>query len=253
VITFSFTSLELLVASVLWPFVRVLALITAAPVLGNRSVPVRVRVGLALAIAVVIAPGLPPPPPGALSSASAIMVLAQQMLVGYVVGFTVRLAFAAVELAGDLIGLQMGFSFAGFIDPQHSGQTPLLGSFLGVLATLMFLSLDGHLALIASITDSFRTVPVGTEFMSLLRWEKLVAMGAGLFASGLHIALPMVATLMAVNLALGVIARSAPQLNLFSVGFPMTLMLGLILLALLLPSLAIPLRAALEASLSQFP
>ncbi len=148
------------------------------------------------------------------------MVLAQQMLVGYVVGFTVRLAFAAVELAGDLIGLQMGFSFAGFIDPQHSGQTPLLGSFLGVLATLMFLSVGGLLALITSITESFRTVPVGTEFMSLLRWEKLVVMGAGLFASGLHIALQMVATLMAVNLALGVIARSAPQLNLFRSASP---------------------------------
>ena len=252
-IAFSLTDIEALVGTFLWPLVRILALFSVAPVLGNRAIPARARIGLAIAIALVVAPALPPAPPGSLSSAAAVPMLLQQMLVGFAIGFSARVAFAAIELAGDLIGLQMGLSFAGFVDPQQSGSTPLLGSLLVTLGSLVFVAIDGHLALIASLVDSFRAVPVGTEFAAILRWERLVALGSNLFANGLHMALPVLATLLTVNIAMGIMARAAPALNLFSVGFPMTVLTGLGLLWLMLPAIGTPLRAALEASLAAFP
>jgi flagellar biosynthetic protein FliR len=252
-IAFSLTDIEALVGTFLWPLVRILALFSVAPVLGNRAIPARARIGLAIAIALVVAPALPPAPPGSLSSAAAVPMLLQQMLVGFAIGFSARVAFAAIELAGDLIGLQMGLSFAGFVDPQQSGSTPLLGSLLVTLGSLVFVAIDGHLALIASLVDSFRAVPVGTEFAAILRWERLVALGSNLFANGLHMALPVLATLLTVNIAIGIMARAAPALNLFSVGFPMTVLTGLGLLWLMLPAIGTPLRAALEASLAAFP
>ena len=156
----------------------------SSDLLGQRTIPGRVRIGLAGLIAFLVAPGLGPVPAGSLSSAGAIAMLLQNMLVGIAIGFAMRVAFAAMELAGDLIGLQMGLSFAGFVDPQHAGQTPLLGSFVGTLASIVFLGMDGHLALIASVTDSFRSVPVDAGFAGLLHWERLGALGAGLFANG---------------------------------------------------------------------
>lgn len=253
-ITFSYSSIEVLFAAFFWPFVRVLALFSVAPVLGNKSIPLRVRVGLAAAIAFVVAPGLPAPEDAGLSSALAISILAQQILVGVALGFAMRIAFAAIELAGDLIGLQMGLSFAGFVDPQHAAsQTPLIGSFIGTLAAMMFLALDGHLALIAALVDTFRSVPVRADLVGVIRWERLAALGKGLFENGLHMALPVIASMLVINLALGVVARAAPSLNIFSVGFPLTLLTGLGLLALFLPHIGVPMRAAIEAALTAFP
>lgn len=234
-ITFSFEAIEALFGSFFWPFVRLLALFSVAPIIGLRTVPARVRIGLAALIAFLVAPGAGPVPEGSLSSAAAFVLLAQNMLVGMAIGFSMRVAFAAMELAGDLIGLQMGLSFAGFVNPQTSSQTPLLGSFVSTLAAIVFLGMDGHIAMIASVTDSFRSVPVDAGFAGLMHWERLGALGAGLFANGLHIALPVIASMLIVNLALGVLARAAPSLNIFSVGFPVTLITGLTLLTFMLP------------------
>jgi flagellar biosynthetic protein FliR len=234
-ITFSFEAIEALFGSFFWPFVRVLALFSVAPIIGQRTVPARLRIGLAALIAFLVAPGAGPAPEGSLSSAAAFVLLAQNMLVGIAIGFSMRVAFAAMELAGDLIGLQMGLSFAGFVNPQSSAQTPLLGSYVSTIATIVFLGMDGHLAMIASVTDSFRSVPVDAGFAGLMHWERLGALGAGLFANGLHIALPVIASMLIVNLALGVVARAAPSLNIFSVGFPVTLITGLALLTFMLP------------------
>lgn len=252
-ISFSFSELEALIAGILWPFVRVLALFTTAPILSERSVPRRLRIGLALAIALAASPSLPAPPEGSLSTGAAIGILVQQLAVGAAIGFAVRLAMAAITLAGDLIGLQMGLSFAGFVDPANGGQSPLIGSFLSILATLMFLAMDGHLSLISSVIESFRSVPIGADLVSVVRWEKLAGLGAQLFTWGLQIALPVIGTMLLVNLGLGAMTRSAPQLNLFSIGFPITLLSGLGMLMLLLPAIGSPMRAALEASLTLFP
>ena len=178
-------------------------------------------------------------------------VLAEQVLLGTAMGFAMRLVFAAVELAGELIGLQMGLSFAGFIDPQAGSPVPLVSSFLSLIASLVFLALNGHLMVLAAVTESFSVWPVGAAGAKI-DIPGLVAWGAEIFRLGLHLALPVLATMLLVNLALGVLARAAPQLNLLAVGFPATLLAGFLLLAGLLPVMLPALQRALEGALQIF-
>jgi flagellar biosynthetic protein FliR len=148
-----------------------------------------------------------------------------------------------------MIGLQMGLSFATFVDPQNSNQSPLVGSFLAMVAMLLFLAIDGHLLLLAALYDSFEIIPVGAGALSKFRWEHLALLGTQLFSLGLQIALPVLSTMLLVNMSLGVMARAAPQLNLFSVGFPLTLATGTLLLAAFLPYLGAPLERAFRQAL----
>jgi flagellar biosynthetic protein FliR len=250
VLTVTTAQLEAWIAAALWPFLRMLALFSAAPVLSHRALPRRARVALAALVTILVAPTLPAPAAVPLLSGAALLTLAQQLLVGLALGFCVRLAFAAVELAGDLIGLQMGLSFAVFFDPQSSEQTPLVGTFLGMVATLLFLAIDGPAQTIAALVETFRVVPVGDSFHSALRWEAIAGLASAMFAMGLHLSLPVLAAMLACNIALGVMARAAPQLNLFSIGFPITLLTGIGALALFLGSMASPIRGILEAGLA---
>jgi flagellar biosynthetic protein FliR len=247
---FSLADAESWMSVVFWPFVRLLALFMTAPVFSHKSIPRCAKIGLALLVAFIIAPASAAPPPG-IFTAGAPLLLLQQTLLGVMMGFAVKVVFAAVDLAGNMIGLQMGLSFATFIDPVNANQTPLIGSFLNLLATLLFLALDGHLALIAATTQSFELAPVSTQFFAGIGWERLLALGTGLFQLGLHLSLPVLATMLIINLTLGVMSRAAPQLNLFSVGFPLTALTGLVLFALFLPNMMSALSAALSASLSR--
>lgn len=246
--TISSMQLETWIGQWLWPFCRVMALFSVAPLLYHRSVPAQIKIALSILIASIVAPTLSSPVIP-LSSPAALAVLAQQMLLGLTIGFSMRLVFAAVELAGDLIGLQMGLSFASFIDPHSSAQTPLIGAMLGVLATLLFLSMNGHLMMISALTDSFRLFPIGAlggDNQVPVDSVRLVAWTGELFRIGLHLSLPVLITMLILNLALGVLVRSAPQLNLFAVGFPVTLLTGLLVLMLSLPYVAPYLQSALE-------
>lgn len=250
-ISFSLANVEMWVGAIFWPFVRILAMISAAPVLSHRSIPARAKIGLALLIAFA-ASSMTGPQPAAVFSAHAPLLLLQQMLIGFTMGFAIRLVFAAAELAGDMIGLQMGLSFATFIDPMNAGQTPVVGTFLTLCASLLFLALDGHLALIAGVTASFQSAPVDSAFLTSLDWARLAALGSLIFVTGLQIAMPVLAAMLAINLTMGVMSRAAPQLNLFSIGFPLTVVSGLLLLALFLPHLLSPLTAALQSNLPAF-
>ena len=214
-----------------WPFVRILALISAAPLLSHRSIPHRVKIGLALAATLIIAPGLAAPP----ADAQPGWLLAQQLAVGFGIGLALKLMFAAFEIAGDVLGLQMGLSFASFIDPQNATSAPLVGSFLTLIAMLVFLSINGHLLLIAGLVETFHAIPVGSAGPGIADWRALVLLGGEMFRAGLHLALPVLATMLILNLALGVLARAAPQLNIFAVGFPATILIGLAALALVMP------------------
>lgn len=234
----------------LWPFLRVLALFMAAPLFSHRSVPMRVKIGLGIAIALVIAPALPPQQQVSLDSAQTLPLVLQQVMIGLALGFMVRLAMAGIELAGELIGLQMGLSFAGFFDPQSQQGGNAVGSWLGVIAMLIFLGINGHLLLIHTLAESFRTFPIGDAMFSISDVKSLLAAGADVFRLGLQLALPFIAVLLIVNLALGVMARVAPQLNFMSVGMPATITVGFASLFLLLPYLEQPLTQALERSLT---
>jgi len=247
-ITFTSTQLDLWVGQWLWPFCRVMALFSVAPLLNHRGIPARIKIGMSLLIAAIVAPTLTAPAVS-LSAPEALAVLAQQMLLGLSIGFSMRLVFAAVELAGDLIGLQMGLSFASFIDPHSSSQTPLIGSLLAVMASLLFLSMNGHLMMISALTESFKTFPIGAlggASPMPVDGARLALWTGELFRIGLHLSLPVLVTMLILNLALGVLVRSAPQLNLFAVGFPVTLLTGLLVMLLSLPYLAPFLQKALE-------
>lgn len=238
-------------AAFVWPFVRILALIGTAPVLSHRVIATPVKIGLAFAIAIIVGPTLPPPPPSSLQSWNGLGVLIQQVAIGAAMGFLLQLIFAAIELAGDLVGLSMGLSFATFVDPQNSDQTPLIGSFFGILAMLVFLAINGHLVVINGIVESFRVFPVGVmPGGGAATLRDFALMGGDVFRVGVHLALPIVTALLVVNLAIGVMTRAAPQLNLMSIGFPVGLLFGLWMLWLSAPWLVHAMTTHLEKSLA---
>ncbi len=221
--------------SFVWPLTRILGLIMVAPVFGHRAVPARVKIGLGIFIVLVIGPALPPMPDVALGSWQGLFILVQQLLIGIAIGFTMRVIFAAVEAAGEIIGLQMGLGFASFFDPQSAGQTLVLARFFNLLAMLVFLAVNGHLLLVNLLVASFQSLPISTQPLSAAGFFNVAAFGSTVFAVGLQLALPLIAILLMTNLALGILTRSAPQLNIFAIGFPITLGVGLIVLDLTLP------------------
>jgi flagellar biosynthetic protein FliR len=219
----------------IWPFFRILALISSAPILGNPSIPVRVKVGLAVALTLVLAPILGSMPAVEPGSAIGLLILAQQIVIGVAIGFIMRIIFTAVEMAGNIASMQMGLGFATFFDPQNAAQTPVVGTFLGLLASLLFLALNGHLYLIEVLAQSFQTLPVSTQPFSAAGWHALAGWGGEIFLAGLLLSMPIMAALLITNLALGIMTRAAPQLNVFSIGFPITLAAGFVVLAIALP------------------
>jgi flagellar biosynthetic protein FliR len=221
--------------SFIWPLTRILGLIMVAPAFGHRSVPGRVKIGLGVFIALIVAPTLPPMPDVGLGSWHGLFILVQQLLIGIAIGFTMRIAFAAVETAGEIIGLQMGLGFASFFDPQSAGQTLVLARFFNLLAVLVFLSVNAHLLLIGILVESFQSLPISHQPLSAGGFYNLAAYGSTVFSTGLQLSLPLIAVLLMTNLALGILTRSAPQLNIFAIGFPITLGVGLIVLNLTLP------------------
>ena len=251
-ITFTEAQILAWVSPLVWPFLRVLALFGAMPVLGQRSVPARLRVALAFLIAFCAQATLPPMPVIPLDSPLAFMTVVQQLVIGISMGFAIRIVFAAIEFAGELMGLQMGLNFAGFFDPSTGGQTTAVSRFYGVFVGWLFIVINGHLLLIAAVVQSFHAFPVGPEPFGFLRAVQPQVWGAEVFRLGLWIAMPLVAMLLFTNLVLGVIARVAPQMNIFAIGFPITLSVGLFGVLLTLPTMQVPFTVALEQMLAHF-
>jgi flagellar biosynthetic protein FliR len=233
----SFTSAQFdaWLAALMFPLARILGLLATAPVFNNAGLPRRIRLLIGLAVAFALAPGLPPMPAIPAGSWLGLVVLAQQVVIGVLMGYVLRIAFSAVDVAGELIGLQMGLSFAVFYDPQNAAQTPVLSEFLGLLATLIFLAMNGHLLVISVLAESFRLLPVAAMPLAAKGFGAIASWAAILFSAGLLLSLPLVAALLIANLAMGVLSRVAPQLNLFAVGFPVTMVAGFTVLMISLP------------------
>ncbi len=250
----SFTEAQILewITPFIWPFLRVLALFTAMPVLGTRTVPARVRIGLAALVAFAAQPSLPAVTPVPLDSPLAFALVVQQVLIGLALGFAVRVAFAAIEFAGELVGLQMGLNFAGFFDPISAATATATSRFFGTTIAWLFIVINGHLLVIAALAQSFTAFPVGPEPFAFLKTAMPFRWGAEIFTTGLWIALPLIAMLLFVNLVLGAISRVAPQINIFAIGFPVTLGVGLLGILLTLPAMQGPFTMALERLLAQF-
>lgn len=237
---------------VLWPFLRTLALMTTAPVLSMRSVPVRVKIGLSWLVALCAQASLPAMPLVALDSGEALGMVAQQVLIGLTLGFAARVVFAAVEFAGELIGLQMGLNFAGFFDPATGSQGTATARFFSTMGAWLFVVINGHLLLTLAVMRSFEAFPVSTDVLGVISVLRPQVWGAEIFKLGLWIALPIIAMLLFVNLVLGVISRVAQQIQIFSVGFAITVSIGLLGILMTLPMLAQPLQTALERMLTLF-
>jgi len=249
----TFTEADVLawVTPVLWPFLRVLALFSALPVIAQRGVPMRLRIGLAFLIAFCAQASIPPMAPVALDSAAGAAAVLQQVLLGLALGFSVRIVFAAIELAGEVIGLQMGLNFAAFFNPMSGGEETAVSRFFGVSVSWLFIVSGGHLLVIAAVVQSFTAFPVGTEPFAFLRATEPQRWGAEIFSLGLWIALPLVAMLLFTNLVLGVISRVSQHTNIFAIGFPITLGVGPVGVLLTLPMLEMPFTMALERMLAQ--
>lgn len=237
---------------VLWPFVRVLALFSVAPVFSLRSIPLRLKVGLALLVAICAQPVLGDQTVVGINSPQALGTLVQQVVVGISVGFAARLVLAAIEVAGEVIGLQMGLNFASFFDPVSNAQLSAVARFMVQIATLLFIVINGHLLVLMAVLKSFEAFPVDGNFLQAVAQMRLHEMGTAVFSSAFWIALPMIAMLLFVNLVLGIISRVAPQMNIYAVGFPVTLTTGLIGLVATLPLLEQPLVALLQKGLTIF-
>jgi len=252
VISISEAQLVEWLSPILWPFLRVLAVFTAAPVFSSRAFPLRARIALAFFIAYAAQASMPEQPLISVNGPQAVGAAVQQVGVGLAIGFTVRLVFGAFELAGQVVGFQMGLGFAAFFDPSTSAQSSAMGRFYANMAALLFVVLNGHLMVVMAVVNSFAAFPVDQNLLQALGTMKLYELGADLIASAFWIALPVVAMLMFANLALGIVSRVAPQMNIYAIGFPVTLSVGLIGVAITLPMLEQPFAALMERMLEIF-
>lgn len=251
-ITFTEAQIVAWLSPIIWPFLRVLAVFSSAPVFSSKSFPLRARIALAFFIAFAAQPSLQGQAMVSITSADAFGTVAQQVGIGLAIGFTVRLVLAAVQMAGEVIGFQMGLGFASFFDPTLSSQSSAVARFYGQIATFLFIVMNGHLILIMAVVKSFDAFPVDQNFLEALKTMKLHELGADVFATGLWIALPVIGMLMFANLALGIVSRVAPQMNVFAIGFPITLTVGLIGIAATLPMMDQPMLALMGRMIDIF-
>jgi flagellar biosynthetic protein FliR len=237
VLTLSLPQIESWIGALFWPFLRIGACLMVAPVFGASYVTPRIRIVLAGAVTLVALPMLPSQPALTVLSADGIVTTIQQVLIGVGLGFALQLMFDALTLGGQILANGMGLEFAFNVDPLRGVESPALGQFYSLLGTLVFLALDGHVALIQTLVDSFRGLPVGPAGFSPEALHLLANWGSELFLGALRVALPGMTALLVVNLAFGVTSRAAPALNLFAVGFPITLVFGFVIVLLALPGL----------------
>jgi len=220
------------VATYIWPFVRIGAFVMVMPVVGGSFVPLRVRLLLAIALTIVIAPVIPTASTPEVLSAAGLVTMIQEIGIGITLGFLVQLVFDAISLGGQVIGMSMGLGFAVFLDRARGVNIPVLGQLFLMLGMLLFLAMDGHLALIQLLARSFHAWPVGISGLTVSMLAELLNWTGQMFVFAVKIALPAITSILVVNLAFGTMSRAAPTLNLFAVGFPVAMLSGFMVIFL---------------------
>ncbi len=228
-----------LLGTYLWPFIRIAALVMVAPIFSSNFVNARSRLLIALAISIVIVPSLPNVAP-AISplSGDGLLLVAHQILIGACMGFMLQLLFNAFIIAGQIIAMQMGLGFASMVDPQNGVTVPVISQFYLIFVTLVFISLDGHLILLQVLAESFITLPISPTGLPATSFRDVVSQASWMYASGVLVALPGIGSLMMVNLAFGILSRAAPQISPFSIGFPLSIILGFAIIFVTLPAVS---------------
>lgn len=245
-ITITSAQLDAWILAYMFPMARILGVMATAPVFNNDAMNMRARLICGLAIAMALAPVLPPMPRMPADSWQAGAILVQETLIGTLMGFSLRIVFAAIDIAGELTGMQMGLSFAVLYDPQTAGQTPVITNFFALITTLIFLASNGHLLIIQLLAESYELLPVSGIPFAADSLRTVVASASTLFSLGLMMSMPIIAALLIANIGLGVLTRVAPTLNLFAVGFVVTLMSGFVVLALSMPYIGVALEKLFE-------
>lgn len=213
----------------IWPMLRIGAFYFAVPVIGARTVPARVRLILMMLTTLLLVPVLPAAPVVSLLSLQAVEMVIQEVLTGLALGFTMQVVLHVFVLAGQYIAMKMGLGFAAMNDPSSGVSVTVISQFYLLLSTLLFLSTNGHLVVLQLLIDSFYSFPIGGDGLGAASYAVIAHLGSWMFSAALLIALPLFTSLMIVNMSFGVMSRSAPQMNVFTVGFPITLVLGMAL------------------------
>jgi len=229
VVSFSDTQITHWVSSLLLPLFRVSALLLSMPIIGGHLLPLRIRLYLALVLTALLLPTLPSSSALFGFNLATVLLVLQEVLNGLLLGFALQLFFQVFLLAGQLLASQMGLAFASTVDPASGTSNVVLGQFLNILSILLFLALGGHLAIIELLAESFHNTPIGSGFLTF-RYPALLAQFSLMLSGALLLVLPQIIALLVVNLAFGVMSRAAPQLNIFSIGFALSLLIGLLLL-----------------------
>ena len=250
-LTVTTAQMNVWIAAFIWPLTRILGLIAAAPLFGNVSVPAQLKLMFGVMLALIVGPGLHNLPDVDPMSMAGILILIQQMVIGLSMGFAMRIVFAGVEMAGEIIGLTMGFGFATFFDPQSQGRSSAISQFLSLLVLMIYLATNVHLMMISALFDSFNTLPIAAGPLGANVMQKIAVWGGIVFSAGVQLSLPIVAALLITNAALGILTRAAPQLNIFGIGFPIALGAGLIMISLALPYMATPFGRLLQEGVDQ--
>ena len=229
-----FDEISQTIAAYLWPLFRITAMLMVMVVFGATSTPSRVRLMLSVAITVSIAPMLPPIANVELFALSSVFIIVQQILIGTAMGFITLMLVQTFVLTGQIIGMQTSLGFASMVDPSSGQQTPVVGNFFLLLTTLIFMAVDGHLLMIRMIVASFETIPISMEGIDIQSYRELANWGSYMFGAALTMSISAIIALLLINLAFGVMTRASPQLNIFSIGFPVTMVSGLFILWLTL-------------------
>lgn len=224
------TEIAQFIGNFFFPLVRITAFLLAAPIFGTRIVTARVRVVLGVMCTIIVAPLLPAGPQYEALSLTSFIIITQQVLIGITLAFVFQVMFQVFVMAGQYMAMSMGLGFASMNDPSSGLTVTILSQFYLMVTTVLFVSINGHLVIIQILIDSFDVMPIGTNGFSAIDYYKVLGLGGWMFAGGLTIALPVLTALLIVNIAFGVMSRSAPQINVFAVGFPMTLVFGLLIM-----------------------
>ena len=222
-------------AGFMWPLLRIGAMFMAAPIFNIRQVPVRFRMLMAVLIALLVQPVLPAAPAVQVFSSDAVLIAAQQILIGVTLGFIMQMAFQALIFGGQVMAYSMGLGFANMMDPANGVQVPVVAQFWLILAMLVFVMMNGHLVLISAIVDSFTVIPIAADGLTRAGAWELLSWASRMFAAGVLMAMPVIISLLLINIGMGVVSRAAPQLNIFAIGFPITLLTGFLLIWMTLP------------------
>lgn len=255
-IHFSSLDFDSLVAGFFFPLARILAFFAVAPLFSNVALPRRIRLILGLVVTFALMPLAAVPPGLVPASGAGLLILAQQVLIGIAMGLVFQVTMASIALAGELISMQMGLGFSTMYDPTNAAQTTVIAEVITLLTTLVFLSMNGHLILMATLAESFSVLPIGGSppglaFHNAENWRVVAEWGAHLFYVGLLLSLPVVVALTIINMALAILARAAPQLNLMAVGFPFTLGGGMLFIGVSLSYLEVPLTRMFDEGIRQ--